>query len=279
MVPAAWVAGLVLSLAACVPQTSQQTVSPPATPSTAAVTPSTAPTPADSPIPTGSPPAIASPSPAKLIIKTLPFHLGEVGVTYGTVTVVAAGGVTPYKWSISGGALPPGVALSSSGKATGKPTTTGTFSFVVRVDDSAGAAAGAPSSVLVFRQLMFTLTTATCGNSPSDCAPPNDPALRIPYTGGIPGDKPIVKIVKVTATISLRLVTGGCTPSTSTPNPPPGMTTSASGGVMTLSAGALPRVGWCNYSGTIIFELVDRSPCGTGLLCTTSNTLSVLFGL
>lgn len=278
------VAGCVLMLGACVPQTSQQTVSPPATPSTAAVTPSTAPTPADSPTPTGSPPAIASPSPAKLIIKAFTFHLGEVGVIYGTVTVVAAGGVKPYKWSISGGALPPGVALSSSGKATGKPTASGTFSFVVRVDDSAGGAAGAPSSILVFRQLAFTVTNATCPDPTTklnNCAAASNAALHIPYSGGTPGAKPTVKITSVTRGTIYTPLRGGCivfAPNTTT-NPPPGMSVSAGGGVMTLSAGPPDQKTWCHYIATITFVLVNPSPCGSGFACTSSNTLTVRFNL
>ena len=284
MVPAAWVAGLVLFLAACVPQVSQQTVSPPASPSTAAVTPSTAPTPAESPTASASPTAIASPSPAKLIIQAFSFHLGEVGVGYGTVTVVAAGGVKPYKWSISSGAFPPGVVLSSSGKATGKPTTTGTFSFVVRVDDSAGGAAGAPSSILVFRQIVFTQTTGwRCGNSTNNCSPSLSGALQIPYTGGLPGGKPKVKITSVVGgSIGVPSPAAGCaSPVYSvTTSPPPGMTASASGGILTIAAGPPDMKTWCQYSArSITFVLVDQSPCGSGLLCTSRNSVSVLFGL
>ncbi len=252
--------------------------SPAATPSTPAVdtTPSTAPTPAESPTTETSPTPATSPSPARLIISSLPFHIGEVGVGYSPVTVKAKGGVPPYKWSISGGALPPGVVLSTGGSATGKPTTVGTFSFVVRVDDAAGAAAGAPSSILVFRQLKFTQTKATCGNSPSSCV------LPIPYTGGVPGGKPKVQAtVAAGATIDLPSPAAGCGAPvrTATKSPPPGMTTSASNGVMTLSAGPANQTTWCQWQGTITFVLVDHSPCGAGMLCASANILSVLVGV
>jgi hypothetical protein len=197
--------------------------------------------------------------------------MGEVGVTYGTVVVVAAGGVKPYKWSIQAGALPPGLALSTGGSTTGKPTKVGTFSFSVRVDDSAGAAAGAPSSVMVFRQLVFTSVTSYVCSGRLSCA------LKIPYTGGLPGDKPAIKILSVSGgSISLRLVTGGCQAAVATSSPPPGTTTAASGGTMTLSL-TIPSSTWCNYSATIVYQLVDHSPCGTGFLCTSSNTASVIF--
>jgi hypothetical protein len=283
-IPIAWVAGFVLLLAGCTQPNQLATNSPETSPSTSpASTPGALPTPSEASTPASTLPPKVSPRPAKLIIKSLPYHMGEVGVTYGTVVLVAAGGVKPYKWSIQGGSLPSGLTLSTGGSTTGKPTTVGTFSFSVRVDDSAGAAAGAPSSVLVFRQLAFTQPTGwSCGNvrlKQNNCSTTTSPPLRIPYTGGIPSDKPIVKIVKVTgATISARSALAGCLPAVPTTNPPPGMTTSASGGTMTLSAGP-PGSTWCSYFGTVIFELVDRSPCGTGFMCVSSNTVSVLFSL
>jgi len=197
--------------------------------------------------------------------------MGEVGVTYGTVVVVAAGGVKPYKWTIQGGALPPGLALSTSGKTTGKPTTVGNFSFSVRVDDSAGAAAGAPSSIMVFHQLAFvTPLNFTCSGRTS-CA------LKIPYTGGIPGDKPAVKVLSVNnGNIIPRIVTGGCGVNAAPSSPPPGTTTAASGGTMTLSL-TVPNSAWCNYSSQVTYQLVDHSPCGAGFLCASSNTIIVNF--
>jgi large repetitive protein len=286
-VPAALVAGVLLVLTACTQQISQQGASPEARPSTPAVTttPSTAPTPTDSatPVTVPSPPTL--PSPAKLIITSVPFHMGEVGLAYTAVTLGAAGGVKPYKWSISSGSLPPGVTVSPGGSTTGKPTAPGTFSFVIRVDDSAGAAAGVPRSILVFRQLAFNVSNATCPDPTTklnQCSATLNAALHIPYSGGTAGAKPIVKITSVTGGI---IRTPGpraaCfTPvSNATTSPPPRMTVSASGGVMTLSAGPPDGKTWCGYSATITFVLVNPSPCGAGFFCTSSNTLSVLFRL
>lgn len=283
-VPAAWVAGFILLLAGCTQPNQTGSNSPEANPSIspATTTPGTVPTPDDSPPPAASPPAKASPRPAKLIITSLPYHMGEVGVTYGTVVLVAAGGVKPYKWSIQGGSLPPGLTLSTGGSTAGKPTTVGTFSFSVRVDDSAGAAAGAPSSVLVFRQLAFTQPTGwSCGNvrlKVNNCSTAASPPLRIPYTGGVPGGKPKVKIIAVKGSLGTFAPTGACTTAATT-SPPPGMAVSASGGIMTLSAGPPDRKTWCSYAATITFMLVDQSPCGPGFLCTSSNTVSVIFDL
>ncbi|MFO1323976.1 MAG: beta-propeller fold lactonase family protein [Burkholderiales bacterium] len=53
-----------------------------------------------------------------------------------------AGGRPPYFWTIAAGVLPPGLAISPDiGVVSGKPTTTGTYSFTARVMDGTGATA------------------------------------------------------------------------------------------------------------------------------------------
>jgi hypothetical protein len=278
VIPATFAAGLVLVLAGCSvsfnqPQTAN---SPEATPSTPAVstTPSTAPTPADSPTPSTASSPRPSPSPAKLIITSVNFHMGEVGLTYGTVTAGAAGGVKPYKWSIGSGALPPGLALSKAGgSTTGKPTAPGTFSFVIRVDDSAGGAAGVPRSIFVFRQIAFVDTSAIC-SSPRTTA--CKATLR--YKGGVGG---------VVAAHITGIAPVPCPPILPCPQPPPGkppytpppgFTATGSGGILTVSEpancnSACPRAGgyW-----RLTLAITDSSACHSpGFICTSSNTAVV----
>lgn len=249
MVPAAWVAGFVLILAGCTQLNQQATTSPEVTTSPEATpsvitTPSTAPTPAESPSSATSP-SPALPSPPKLIIRSVPFHIGEVGVTYGTVTLVAAGGVKPYKWSISSGALPAGVTLSSKGSATGKPTAAGTFSFVVRVDDSVGAAAGVPTSIFVFRQIAFTTSTASCsGTYQTGCT------TKLKYIGGASSASP-----KINATLS-----------SGAPPLPAGSTITAKAGIVTVLI-AIPA---CSYPLAVLTLVLVDPKCGAGFLCSSS---------
>jgi hypothetical protein len=253
VVPAAWVAGFVLVLAGCTQPTSQQTASPQASPSSVVVIPSTAPTPTDSPSPDTSP-TTPSPSPAKLIIRSVPFHIGEVGLTYGTVTLVAAGGVKPYKWSISSGLLPSGLTLSSGGKTSGKPTSPGNFSFVVRVDDSAGGAAGVPSTIFVFRQVAFTTTSAPCAVS----ANPVVCKMLLAYTGGAS------KTPKVNVTQSPKY-----------PALPAGSSFTAKSGVVTVTIPG-PACNAPGYFSVVTLVLVDQSPCGAAFNCLSGNlTLTI----
>jgi hypothetical protein len=55
--------------------------------------------------------------------------------------LAAAGGVTPYTWSVKSGGLPAGLSLSTGGTISGTPTTVGTAHFTVKVTDANGATA------------------------------------------------------------------------------------------------------------------------------------------
>ena len=60
---------------------------------------------------------------------------GTPGIAYSQ-TLSAAGGLSPYSWSVISGSLPAGLGLSPAGVISGTPTTIGTTSFTVRVLDS-----------------------------------------------------------------------------------------------------------------------------------------------
>jgi hypothetical protein len=61
---------------------------------------------------------------------------GAVGTAYSH-QVGAGGGLPPYVWQVSAGALPPGLSLNAStGLISGTPTGTGTFSFTILVKDT-----------------------------------------------------------------------------------------------------------------------------------------------
>lgn len=63
---------------------------------------------------------------------------GQVGVLYNQ-TASASGGTAPYTFSVSSGALPPGLLLNSgTGAIAGTPTTAGTFTFGITAADANG---------------------------------------------------------------------------------------------------------------------------------------------
>ena len=92
---------------------------------------------------------------------------GQVGIPY-TDTLTAAGGTTPYTWSVSAGTLPAGITLgASTGVLAGTPTAAGTSNFTIKVTDAAGqtATAGRPRSPS-HRALTITATASAATATP-----------------------------------------------------------------------------------------------------------------
>jgi uncharacterized repeat protein (TIGR01451 family) len=95
---------------------------------------------------------VVSNPPPLTITTASPLPNGLVQQPYSQ-TITATGGIPPYTWSISAGALPPGLALDAvTGTISGTPTASGVFNFTVDVTDSAGTPATASKA--------FTLTIA-----------------------------------------------------------------------------------------------------------------------
>lgn len=69
-----------------------------------------------------------------VIVMTTSLPAGAVTQPYAA-TLSAAGGSGTYSWSISAGALPEGLTLSSGGTISGTPTTAGSASFTVAATD------------------------------------------------------------------------------------------------------------------------------------------------
>ena len=125
--------------------TSKTGESSPSSESSAATTPSHAP----------------PPSPEALVLGSLPFHSGEVGVAYASITLGASGGTPPYAWSVAAGVLPSGLSLAINGTVNGTSTTPGVFNFTVSVGDSAGQSITGPGKITVYSALAVTQPCAT----------------------------------------------------------------------------------------------------------------------
>jgi len=81
-----------------------------------------------------------------LSIATFGLATGSIGRSY-TTQLAATGGTQPYRWSLVGGALPPGLSLSKGGSIDGTPQMANTYTFIVQVSDS-GTPATQDSKVL-----------------------------------------------------------------------------------------------------------------------------------
>lgn len=71
----------------------------------------------------------------------------RMGTSMNQATLAAAGGTSPYTWSLVSGNLPVGVSFNTStGTISGTPQDKGDFVFTVRVTDSVGNATGGESA-------------------------------------------------------------------------------------------------------------------------------------
>jgi hypothetical protein len=93
------------------------------------------------------PPTSAPPFPTSIMIGTPPAltlnaspapPAGLLAEAYGPFSFSESGGYLPLHWSITAGALPPGITLGNDGSLSGTPTSLGaSFAFTVTVTDSA----------------------------------------------------------------------------------------------------------------------------------------------
>jgi hypothetical protein len=99
---------------------------------------------------------------------------GNAGTAYSQTLNPASGGVAPYSYALTAGALPPGLTLSIAGALNGTPTGSGTFNFAITATDAStgsGPYSSAPRG--------FTLTV----NVPIVISPATLPdiAYAVPY--------------------------------------------------------------------------------------------------
>ncbi|MDX6230750.1 MAG: hypothetical protein QOI76_4140 [Frankiales bacterium] len=91
---------------------------------------------------------------------------GTVGLPYAA-TLTAAGGVAPYTWSLSGGGLPAGLALSPAGHLSGTPTGAASPTITVVVTDAAGHSGSLPLVLPVALSVAVGNAAAAWGSNSS----------------------------------------------------------------------------------------------------------------
>ncbi len=107
---------------------------------------------------------------------------GTVGQAYSHA-VAAAGGKSPYSWSVSSGSLPPGLTLDpATGAVSGTPTSAGSFGFTVQATDSGAPARTASKSLSISVAAQLAITTSAL----PDAAVGQAYSQTLAATGGTP---------------------------------------------------------------------------------------------
>ncbi len=121
-----------------------------------------------------------------------PIAFGQLAVPYTSSELQAWGGTTPYTYTVASGSLPPGLTIdTTTGIVSGTPTVVGSYSFSVRVDDSAGAHITRVFSIFV-GDASIAITpptnTGTIGSAYSSLIAPSGGSA--PYSFGIVSGSP-----------------------------------------------------------------------------------------
>src|SRR6266849_10316900 len=93
------------------------------------------------PTPETTPPP---PTPLSITASSLPAATAQ---TAYSATLSATGATAPYKWSMTSGSLPAGLAMSTAGQISGMPTQAGSFSFTAQVTDSSSVPQSASANL------------------------------------------------------------------------------------------------------------------------------------
>jgi hypothetical protein len=121
--------------------------------------------------PAAAPARLAAGAPGGLSVATTTLPDLVAGQPY-SAQLAASGGTSPYSWTVIGGALPPGLAMSAAGAISGTagPGLSGGSDFTVQVTDSS---ASSP------RRATADLTVAA-----SSAAPASLPLSQVPFSLG-----------------------------------------------------------------------------------------------
>jgi Putative Ig domain len=197
-------------------------------------------------------------------------------VTPSSNNLAAVGGVTPYTWTVTTGALPPGLNLSNGGQIGGQPTATGTFNFTVQVADSANGTATASLSILVNAAAPLSVNSNS-SSLPQGTINQAYPATNLSASGGIQpyswsitsGVLPVGLTLSGTGQISGTPTASGTfnfTVKVADSNAPTANTATAN---LTLTVNANPCAGYGSGSESVLhgqYAFLSQGFVGTGAL-------------
>ena len=179
-----------------------------------------------------------------------------VGSAYAGATISATGGTTPLSFSLSSGQLPSGVTLARTGSISGTPRASGTFMFVVQVQDSHN-----PPHTAVSPQ--FTITVSN----------PTPPTVQCP--GTLSGSTCQLGTFALGATVNITFTATGAAPFRwSSSNPLPyNLALIPSTGVL---SGQAAQAGTQTFTVTVTDVAGQVSPSLTCTITTTPGPALVL---
>ncbi len=121
--------------------------------------------------------------PAASAISITPTSFSFTGGTAVNTSLSASGGTGPYTYSVTAGALPTGLSLSSGGALTGTPSAFGNYSFTVGVVDSSASPQSGSQS--------YTGSVAPGNLTISPASPLTNATITMPYSVALSGNNGI----------------------------------------------------------------------------------------
>jgi uncharacterized repeat protein (TIGR01451 family) len=204
-----------------------------------------------------------------------PLPPGTECETYSADVLSVEGGTGPFTWSVTEGALPPGLSMApESGAITGTPTTAGEYNFTVQVADSSepSLTATQPHTITIAPGCVTTTTTPPTTTPPTTAPPTTTPPTTAPPTTTPPpanvAELRVTKVVDRTA-VTVDPSSTAMTRLTYTievTNEGPGtatdvvVTDTLPGGVVPVSA--VPTVGTCTRDGATLTCLLGTIAIG-----------------
>jgi hypothetical protein len=139
-------------------------------------------------------------TPATLAIATSSLATGTVSTAY-SASLAATGGTTPYTWSITAGALPQGLTMSSAGVISGTPLAVGTFNLTFKAVDSGTTQQNASKALPLVIALAPAVTLWTPADAPnqSDGGPDSPVEVGIKFRSDVAGTVTAIRFYKSTA--------------------------------------------------------------------------------
>jgi len=92
-------------------------------------------------------------------VTTIPTLISSIAGSSYSQTLAVSGGLPPFAWTVTSGALPPGLLLSTAGVLSGAATAAGTFTFTASVADSASSVSSQTFTITILPSTL-TFTSA-----------------------------------------------------------------------------------------------------------------------